>query len=1215
MNRFFISSLFLVPAFGLAQGANSAAPFASPVARLTAPVREDLVVPIRGNVHPLAQSQFDQGRAPADMAAERMLLLLRGSPEQEAANQQLLKDQQTPSSPKYHHWLTSEEFGAQFGPAQQDIDVVTSWLRNRGFRVDNVAKGHRIIEFSGTIGQVEQAFHTEIHQFSVNGAVYFANSQDPSIPVALSPVVSGVASLHGFFSKPLHHRSSTPAIPLGEAGVIAPFTSLTDGSHALSPSDLATIYNFKSLWKEYYPQIGNSVAVTGRSNINLQDVAIFGQLFGDGSITHVIVNGTNPGNLGGDEELEADLDVEWAGAVAATPNLNFVVSASTAFSDGIALSAEYIVDNQVGQVMSTSFGSCESDLGATGNQFWASLWQQAATEGISVFVAAGDNGSAGCDGDGITTPAQSGLAVNGLASTPYNVAVGGTKFNENGSDWIYWSNGNDPYTQQSVTKYIPEVAWNESGPDPNSSYYVIIGAGSGGVSSVYSTPDWQAGAGVPASDPQNSRTPGQRHRYLPDLSLTAASGHDPYLVVQENNLLEVGGTSASAPAMAGIMALINVSTVQVAGNPNPRFYELAVDAPQVFHDTPAGSSNAVPCATHSPNCSAQTGTANGVMNGYNTAAGFDLATGLGSVDVTALANAWSTVPATPTAIVLTTPSTTVGARATFPVTATVTSASGTPTGFVAFYDQHDPSFALGYVALNGNGVAQFSDTYGFSEQGQNGITAKYTGTAFYAASTGSLAFTAVAYSTTVLTASPVAAPLGGTITLTATVGGACLPVGPVSFFDGATMLGTATLNPDNSASLAVSSPGQGPHSLTAAFSGSGCAPSTSAPITVYVGEDAGATGVGLRFVPITPCRVADTRDSVGPFGGPALPAGSTREFDLSSGVCGIPDSAVAYSLNVTAAPVGPLGFLTIFPAGQSQPVVSTLNSDGRVKSNAAIVPAGSNGGVNVFVTDATHVILDVNGYFVPANTSSSLAFFPLTPCRVADTRGSAGALGGPSLGAGGSRAFPVLASGCNVPSNAQAYSLNMTALPHGSLGWITAWPTGQAQAGVSTLNAYTGTVTANAAIVPAGTGGAISVFTSDSTDLLIDINGYFAPPASGGLSLYTLTPCRILDTRQAPNATPIVNSSTVTAAVSTCGVLPGNAQGYLMNATVVPTGALGWLSLWPDGQPQPSVSTLNAYDAAVTSNMAVVPSTNGSIDAFVSAQSHLILDLFAYFAP
>src|SRR5271167_3351433 len=243
----------------------------------------------------------------------------------------------------------------------------------------------------------------------------------------------------------------------------------------------------------------------------------------------------------------------------------------------------------------------------------------------------------------------------------------------------------------------------------------------------------------------------------------------------------------------------------------------------------------------------------------------------------------------------------------------------------------------------------------------------------------------------------------------------------------------------------------------------------------------------LRFVAATPCRVVDTRLPNGPFGGPPIQGNGSRDFAIPNGPCKIPNTAAAYSLNVTVVPPGPLGYLTVWPAGQQQPTVSTLNSlDGRTKANAAIVPAGSGEAISVFASNTTDVVLDIDGYFVSATDPSGLDFFPLAPCRVADTRNPTGDLGGPYLSGGVARDFPIQeAALCGIPASAQVYSLNFTVVPHGPLGYLTVWPAGQTQPVVSTLNALTATTTANAAIVPAGTDskGSIEAFASNDSDL------------------------------------------------------------------------------------------------------------------------------------
>ncbi len=391
----------------------------------------------------------------------------------------------------------------------------------------------------------------------------------------------------------------------------------------------------------------------------------------------------------------------------------------------------------------------------------------------------------------------------------------------------------------------------------------------------------------------------------------------------------------------------------------------------------------------------------------------------------------------------------------------------------------------------------------------------------------------------------------------------------------------------------------------------------------FVVSLSGLSTPGLRFVPVTPCRVMDTRGPVGPFGGPSIAADSVRNVSIPSSGCGIPSDAVAYALNATVVPSGPfLGWLTLWPAGQAQPLVSTLNSyDGRIKANAAIVPAGTNGQISVYATDTTEFVLDINGYFIPPSGGNSLVFYPVAPCRISDTRLPAGSFGGPSMTAGQTRSFAVPSSACAIPPTAQAYSLNMTVVPSGPLGYMTTWPAGQPQPFVSTLNAPTGAVTANAAIVPAGANGAISVYVTNPTDVIIDINGYFAPPGSPGeLLFYSVNPCRISDTRLpvGPLGGPSIGagqSRDFPVSSGSCGV-PLAARALSLNATVVPSGPLIYLSLWPTGQTQPVVSTLNSYDGTVVSNAALVPTgTNGSVTGYVSNHTDLILDTNGYFAP
>jgi len=333
----------------------------------------------------------------------------------------------------------------------------------------------------------------------------------------------------------------------------------------------------------------------------------------------------------------------------------------------------------------------------------------------------------------------------------------------------------------------------------------------------------------------------------------------------------------------------------------------------------------------------------------------------------------------------------------------------------------------------------------------------------------------------------------------------------------------------------------------------------------------------------------DTRagfGKTGDFGPPRLGAGATCEVPIPQSTCDIPPAARAYSLNVTVLPPGPLGYLSVWPTGQTQPVVSTLNLfDAAVAANAAIVPGGTNGSINVFVSDASEVIIDINGYFAPPD-SQAPAFYPAAPCRIVDTRlgsGKSGLFGPPAMGVGSTRNIPVPLSACVTPP--WAYSLNMTVLPPGPLIYLTTWPADQPQPMVSTLNAFDGRVAANAAIVPAAADGSIAVFTSDASQLIIDINGFFGPPGHpGALYFYPATPCRVADTRvgfgkSGPFGPPGLGRNDwrdFPIPAGSCG-LPPTAQAYSLN--MVPPSALSYLTTWPTGQPQPVVSTLNSFRA------------------------------------
>ncbi len=452
---------------------------------------------------------------------------------------------------------------------------------------------------------------------------------------------------------------------------------------------------------------------------------------------------------------------------------------------------------------------------------------------------------------------------------------------------------------------------------------------------------------------------------------------------------------------------------------------------------------------------------------------------------------------------------------------------------------------------------------------------------------------------------------GGTGSVNIIAGQGCL-WSALGTMDWATFTGTATGAGAGTVTYQVG--------VNAGAARSGILTVAGLPFTV---QQVGATAAGLRFVPVSPCRVADTRWATGPFGGPTMAAAETRSFPIPQSACGIPGTAQAYSLNVTVVPQGPLYYLTLWPTGQSQAMVSTLNSfEGNVVANAAIVPAGTSGAVSVFVTNPADVILDIGGYFdSPANNPNSYSFYPATPCRAVDTRGSAGTFGGPAMWAGQSRDFPIPLSSCGIPPTARGYSLNTTVVPAQTLSYLTLWPTGQPRPMVSTLNSWTGDVVANGAIVPAGSNESVSVFVTNPTDVILDIDGYFgAAGGAGALNFYPVSPCRVADTRNpaGPFGGPEMAAGTTRSfsiPLSGCFV-PASAAAYSVNITVVPDGPLPYLTVWPAGSTQPLVSTLNSFEGTVVANAAIVAAgSNSQISVYVTNRTHVILDVSGYFAP
>lgn len=675
-----IAAIVFAVTLGVPMQGQEAAQTAATAVRplITQTIDESRLTTLKGNTHPLARAEFDLGTAPASLPMERMLLVLKRSADQETTLRKLLDDQQDKASPNYHKWVTPEQYGAQFGPTDSDLQTITSWLQSHGFQV-GTTKGRTVLEFSGTAGQVQEAFHTTIHKYTVKGEEHWANANDPQIPAALAPAVAGIASLHTFPRKAMNNFVGTYSEETKQLTSAEPnFTFSCYGNqtcYGLVPYDFAAIYDVLPLWNTGINGTGQTVAIVGRTNVNPADATNFWSLFGlsvpQNKLT-VTLNGPDPG-INGDEG-EADIDIQWSGAVAPQALINFVTSQSTNTTDGVDLSAVYIVENNLASVISESYGECELGLGTAGNQFYSTIWAQAAAQGISVFVSSGDNGSAGCDNPG--GPAQYGLNVNGIASTPFNAAVGGTDFNQYKKGSTYWNSSNNATTQQSAKGYIPETTWNDS---CTNALAVTLGYGSnaeqacnnpqmiqgGGVNSVagsggpsncvvnthgvgsctsgYAKPSWQTGTG----------TQTDQLRDLPDISLFASNGFlgSFYVVCQQdqtggvctlNSFAGYGGTSVASPAFAGIMALVNQKMGSPQGVPGFALYKLASKQANAFHDIPSGSTIGGPCITGTPNCKTNTsGDSYGILTGYSTTTAYDLATGLGSVDVANLVNNWN----------------------------------------------------------------------------------------------------------------------------------------------------------------------------------------------------------------------------------------------------------------------------------------------------------------------------------------------------------------------------------------------------------------------------------------------------------------------------------------------------------------------------------------------------------------------------------------------
>lgn len=782
--------------------------------RITSIIDDRRTVRLTGNRHPLARAEFDAGATSPDYKMERMILVLQPDRAQQEALETLIAAQLDPSSTEYHHWLTPETFALRFGVTQDDLGRVTEWLAGHGFEIEAVPGGRQSIIFSGTGAQVSDAFHTAIHRYNVGGALHHANATDPEIPEALADVVAGTVTLHDFPRAPMHIRFET-ASPEYTSGA----------AHYLAPADFATIYDVAALYSSGMDGTGQTIAIVGRTNISLSDAQTFRSTFGlPTNNPLVVLNGPNPGIVSSGEVGEADLDVQWSGAVAPKAIVKFVVSASTSSTDGVDLSAQYIVSNNLAPVMSTSFGSCEAGMGTAERSFFNNLWQQAAAQGITALISSGDSGAAGCDAASAAR-ATGGPAVNGLCSSPYSVCVGGTEFNEAGNNSLYWSTTNKATTLASALSYIPEVAWDESAANGGSGLW----ATGGGASAYYTKPAWQTGPGVPSDN----------KRDVPDVSL-AAAGHDGYLVDIQGSFYIVSGTSAASPSFAGLMALVNQKTGARQGNANTTFYSLASAAATggapVFHAT-TGGNNSVPGLT-----------------GFTAGPHYNQATGLGSPDAFLLVNHWNDVhaPAAGFSLAVTPGTLSIARGSKGTVTATTTVSGGfsaavqftatTPSGITA-------SFTPSTIAPPGSGSSVLTLTAGSTvAAGSYSITISGTSGTTVHSSTVSLTVTAPAPSFT-LSAAPTSLSLAPGASASAQITSS-----PINGFKGSVTLSAPTpvsgvtlrFNGTQMTVQTSSATAPGSYPIIVTGSSAGVSPSPTVIVTLNIGGftlSAGASSV------------------------------------------------------------------------------------------------------------------------------------------------------------------------------------------------------------------------------------------------------------------------------------------------------------------------------------------------------------------------------------
>jgi uncharacterized protein (TIGR03437 family) len=685
---------------------------ASPVRaedRITGTIDNSQRVTLSGNVSTRIRSAVDQGPVDSSMQLPHVVLALKPSAGQQAALDQLLTQQQDPSSPNYHRWLTPDQYASRFGVSQNDLDKIVVWLGQSGLVVTSVARGHTSISFAGQAGQVGAVFGVTIHHYLIGGETHFANSGDPTIPACLQGLVLAIRGLNDFRPKPMIRRGPQPRVSF-------------QGSNQLGPGDVATIYDINPLYNAGYTGTGQTIAVTGQTDIVLSDIEQYRSYFGlpANDPTSLLVPGSpDPGVQSESGDLnEADLDLELSGGIARNATILFVITSPD--YDGAFESLYYAIDEDLAPVISNSYGDCEVDQGAAMAQLFASWGMQANAQGQTIFAPSGDNGAADCVDDDEGNAIDNAESVDLPGSIPEATSVGGTEFNEGSGS--YWNSSPGAY-QTTARSYIPEIAWNDSAEEGSPA------ASGGGASMFFSKPSWQTGTGVPADGVRD----------VPDISIAASPENDGYMVYTQGSFAIWGGTSTGPPQFAAIATLLGQYLVATSfqstpnlGNVNPTLYALQ-SVGGVFHDITTGNNVVNPCQGVSDCVSPSFG--------YYAGVGYDQVTGLGTPDVYNLVTSWRAHTAsTQQSVTVSTsasPSDVAFSGSTV-LTATVKSANGgTPSGTVTFSTFVDPlvtSSTLGTATLSGSGSSATATLTISGTQlgsGANTITATYNGDSSY----------------------------------------------------------------------------------------------------------------------------------------------------------------------------------------------------------------------------------------------------------------------------------------------------------------------------------------------------------------------------------------------------------------------------------------------------------------------------------------------------